>query len=229
MQKKILVVDDEFHIREIIKYTLQKAGMMVFEAENGKEALSIFESILPDLIVLDITMPELDGLETCKEIRKKSEIPILFLSARDEEIDRIVGLEIGADDYVIKPFSPRELLARINVILKRIMKTSLPAQIATNFKYGNIALRTETHQAFWKEQEINLTATEFNLLLTFLEQPQKVYTRNNLIHSLYFSEFISDRTIDSHIRRLRQKYSEAGADSIIETVHGIGYKLVISS
>ncbi len=227
--KKILIVDDELHIREIIKFTLQKAGMLVSEANNGLEALKFLESSTPDLIVLDVTMPELDGLETCKVIRKSSEIPILFLSARDEEIDRVLGLEIGADDYVTKPFSPRELLARVNVILKRTLRITLAASSEAKPKvleYGKLKIEPEAHKAYWEEQEINLTATEFNLLLTFMEQPLKVHTRNNLINHLYFSEFVSDRTIDSHIRRLRSKYFEIGAGSIIETVHGVGYKLV---
>ena len=233
-RKKILVVDDDPHIREVIRFALEKAGMQVWEAENGQAGLQKIQAISPDLVVLDIIMPEMDGLEMCRELRKSSELPILFLSSRDDEIDRIIGLEIGGDDYVTKPFSPRELVARVNVILKRLGKqaqSSLQPDAAPEdfqvrkLRHGGVSLEIETHCAFWREEAIILTATEFNLLHTLLKYPGRVYTRDDLIEGGVFSDVVNDRTVDSHIRRLRGKYAEAGGANVVETVHGVGYKL----
>ncbi|HEY9686911.1 MAG TPA: response regulator transcription factor [Coleofasciculaceae cyanobacterium] len=226
MNRKILIVDDDPHIREVIRFALEKAGMSVAEAGNGQEGLRQIQVIQPDLVVLDIIMPEMDGLEMCRELRKNSELPILFLSSRDDEIDRIIGLELGGDDYVTKPFSPRELVARVNVILKRLNRPEQPGNGAAKvYCYGQARLEIETHQAFWKEQSVILTATEFNLLEIMLRHPGRVYSRDDLIESDVFSDVVTDRTVDSHIRRLRGKYAEAGAETLIETVHGVGYKL----
>jgi two-component system, OmpR family, response regulator len=225
MTKHILVADDDAHIREVISFALEKAGMKVTLAGDGREALARFNAAI-DLIVLDINMPELDGLEVCKELRKASDIPILFLSSRDDEIDRILGLEIGGDDYVTKPFSPRELVARINVILKRrvnVPNTPAPAQ---NLGHGKLRIYPEQHAASWDGQPINLTATEFAMLMLLASQPNRVFNRDAIMDKAYaYHVFVSDRTIDSHIRHIRQKFAEAGCPAIIETVHGVGYKL----
>lgn len=235
--RKILVVDDDPHIREVIRFSLEKAGMQVWEAENGQAGLQQIQQVSPDLVVLDIIMPEMDGLEMCRKLRKTSELPILFLSSRDDEIDRIIGLEIGGDDYVTKPFSPRELVARVNVILKRLGKQDQfknqiqqPGALPNGFQvkklqHGGVSLEVETHCAFWQGEAIILTATEFNLLHTLLKYPGRVYTRDDLIESGVFSDVVNDRTVDSHIRRLRGKYTDAGAANVVETVHGVGYKL----
>jgi two-component system, OmpR family, response regulator len=226
MSKKVLVVDDDSHIREVIIYALAKVGIKLIEAKNGKDALQAVQVHQPDLIVLDITMPEMDGLEVCKELRKASEIPILFLSARDEEIDKIIGLEIGGDDYVTKPFSPRELVARVNVIFKRLNRTNIQKAQTKTLNYGQIQLDLDRYIALWKEQLVVLTATEFSLLQAFLKQPFRVHTRDSLINSSYdYADIVCDRTIDSHIRRIRSKFAALGGASVIETVHGIGYKL----
>ncbi len=225
---KILVVDDDPHIREVISFALEKANMKVTLANDGKQALESFTKAPVDLIVLDINMPEMDGLECCREIRKSSEVPILFLSSRDDEIDRILGLEIGGDDYITKPFSPRELVARVNVILKRTLSNGMDKNTDENLRltHGRLQLDTEQHAIWWDEKEVPLTATEFAMLAQLLKQPKRVFSREVIMEGAYqFNIHVSDRTIDSHIRHIRQKFSEVGCESIIETQHGVGYKL----
>jgi len=227
-QKKILVVDDDPHIREVISFALQKAEMEVLSAENGQQALTLFTASPTDLIVLDINMPEMDGLACCREIRKVSEVPILFLSSRDDEIDRILGLEIGGDDYVTKPFSPRELVARINVILKRTQTVSGAADETTSARlvHGQLTLDTEQHAVWWSSEDVSLTATEFAILAQFMRYPSRVFSRDSIMSSAYqFNIQVSDRTIDSHIRHIRSKFAAVGCESIIETLHSVGYKL----
>lgn len=173
-------------------------------------------------------MPEVDGFQFCKELRKTSEVPILFLSSRDEEIDRVVGLEIGGDDYVSKPFSPRELIARVNAILKRGQKAQAPLQQdpIQFLRHGLLTLEPQKHRITWNETIVELTAREFAILQAFLAYPEIVFDRDRIIeHSCETNSFISDRTVDSHVRHIRSKFSELGCDSIIETVHGVGYKL----
>ena len=225
MNKHILVVDDDAHIREVIRFALEKAGMKLTLAGDGREALSRFNPTV-DLIVLDINMPELDGLEVCREIRKTSDIPILFLSSRDDEIDRILGLEIGGDDYVTKPFSPRELVARINAILKRRITPPVSNPSTENLEHGKLRIYPEQHAASWDGQTVSLTATEFAMLLLLASQPNRVFSRDTIMDKAYSQHvYVSDRTIDSHIRHIRQKFADAGCPAIIETVHGVGYKL----
>lgn len=226
MSKQVLVVDDDPHIREVIRFALEKAGMDVIEAINGEEGLKQVQNAQPDLVILDIVMPEMDGLEMCRQLRKSSDLPVLFLSSRDDEIDRILGLELGGDDYLTKPFSPRELVARVNVIFKWLgrEKASKNRQ-PTSYKQGHLRVEPESHTAVWGEQSIVLTATEFALLEMFLRNPSRVYTRDDLIDTEIFRDVISDRTIDSHIRRLRHKAAQSGCANVIETVHGVGYRL----
>ena len=227
MSKHILIADDDAHIRDVISFALEKAGMQVSVAEDGRQALDSFKRQASDLIVLDINMPELDGLEVCREVRKFSNVPILFLSSRDDEIDRILGLEIGGDDYVTKPFSPRELVARINVILKRTQApTPVAAPNTPSLSYGKLVLNPEQHTVSWNGQALNLTATEFAMLAMFLKHPTRVFSRDSIMDKAYDGTvYVSDRTIDSHIRHIRQKLAEVGCENVIETVHGVGYKL----
>lgn len=227
----ILIVDDDPHIREVVKFALEKAGFRTAEAATGREALTLFESLGPDLLVLDILMPEMDGTEVCRSIRSHSSVPILFLSSRDEEVDRIVGLELGGDDYVTKPFSPRELTARVKAILRRTdppagRESDTPgAQPSSEMKHGVLKLDLDRFQAFWGEQEVTLTVTEFNLVRTLMGFPGKVFSRDELMSGAYsFDNIVTDRTIDSHVRRVRRKFAEVGGEPV-ETVHGVGYKL----
>ena len=228
MARTILVVDDDPHIREIISFALEQAGMAPVEAMNGQKALDIVHQENPALIILDINMPEVDGFQFCKELRKTSEVPILFLSSRDEEIDRVVGLEIGGDDYVSKPFSPRELMARVNAILKRSQAAQTPLQKDSPqvLKHGLLILEAGKHRITWNEKIVELTAREFAILQAFLRHPEIVFDRDRIIeHACEPNSFISDRTVDSHVRHIRSKFSEVDCNSIIETVHGVGYKL----
>jgi two-component system OmpR family response regulator len=221
---RILVVDDDLHIREVIRVALKKAGMTVTEARDGKEALTRFGSDRPDLVVLDIGMPEFDGLEVCREIRKSSDVPILFLSARDDEIDRVLGLEIGGDDYVTKPFSPRELVARVNVILRRM--TARGADSKAALAQGSLSIDPEQHVAAFAGTPLRLTAIEFEILRTFLTRPGAVFSRDQIMSAAYQLNIqVSDRTIDSHIRNIRAKLSALNCDNVIETVHGVGFRL----
>ena len=227
MAHRILIVDDEGHIREVIRVALKKAGMDVIEARDGKEALSRFAADKPDLIVLDIGMPEFDGLDVCREIRKNSDVPILFLSARDEEIDRILGLEIGGDDYVTKPFSPRELVARVNVILRRLAPRNGEAKAGLGaLAQGGLLINPEQHVASFAGTPLKLTAIEFGILRAFLTRPTSVFNREQLMRAAYQLNIqVSDRTIDSHIRNIRAKLSAQNCENVIETIHGVGFKL----
>jgi two-component system OmpR family response regulator len=221
----ILVVDDDPHIRDVVRFAFEKTGMTISIAQDGKEALRQFDRGVHDLIVLDIGMPEMDGLEVCRQIRKTADTPILFLSARDEEIDRILGLEIGGDDYVTKPFSPRELVARVNAILRRTRNTPPPAEAKT-LSHGGLAVDVGARTASFGDMPVSLTALEFSILRTLLARPGFVFTRELILDAAYAGNIhVADRTIDSHVRNIRAKMVAAGSDSVIETVHGVGFKL----
>ena len=221
----ILIVDDDAHIRDVIDFALQKAGFATVNAENGEQALARFQTHPPDLVVLDIVMPELDGTEVCKALRRFSSVPIVFLSSRDDEVDRILGLELGGDDYVTQPFSPRELVARIKAILRRGKGDAPEATAGHRLEHGRLRLDLDRYSAFWQEQEVVLTLTEFGILRTLLAHPGRVCRREQLMDGSYQDyRVVSDRTIDSHVRRVRAKFKALGADPI-DTLHGIGYRL----
>jgi len=225
MSQRILVVDDDPHIREILCFALAKAGFETLSAGEGAEALALFQAAPIGLIILDIGMPEMDGLEVCRQLRKSSEVPILFLSARDEEIDRVLGLEIGGDDYVTKPFSLRELVARVNAILKRARGQSQPS-VGGRFSHGALELDAPSHTTCFAQAPVGLTAIEFAILKALLARPKHVLTREQILDAAYGGECqVADRTIDSHIRNIRAKLAEAGCTNAVETVHGVGFKL----
>ncbi len=224
---RILVVDDDPHIREVVQFALDREGFSTVEAKDGAEALERFEVEKPDLLVLDITMPELDGTEVCRRIRQTDKTPIIFLSSRDDEIDRILGLELGGDDYITKPFSPRELVARVKAVLRRFddqAETRSEEGTAT-MQHGRLSLNLDDFTGQWDDTQVVLTLTEFGILRTLMQRPGKVYSRDDLMSNAYeLSRIVSDRTIDSHVRRVRKKFLDIGAEPV-ETVHGIGYKL----
>jgi len=225
---EILVVDDDGHIREVVRFALSRAGHTVREAEHGRAALRAFSERAPDLIVLDIVMPEEDGLATCREIRKHSRVPIIFLSSRDDELDRVLGLELGGDDYVSKPFSPRELVARVSAVLRRVAAPA-PVVEAPVLQSGALRLDLERHRCDLAGRELVLTVTEFDLLHALLSAPGRVLSRAQLIERAYDGDHhVTERTVDSHVRRLRKKLGDAGVDPI-ETVYGVGYRLRESS
>ena len=222
----ILVADDDAHIREVVRYALERAGHRVIEAADGSAALDEFARESIDLAVLDIVMPGKDGLDVCRSIRERSDIAILFLSSRDDELDRILGLEMGADDYVTKPFSPRELVARVKAMLRRTTAgRPEPTGEEAVLDYGPLTLDSQQHQCRWAGREIFLTATEFMLLRSLLVHPRRVCSRAELVERAYgHGHHITERTVDSHVRRIRKKFSQLPADPI-ETVFGVGYRM----
>lgn len=223
---RILIVDDDAHIRDVLRFALEKEGFETCEANNGQLALQKFGTDNPDLIILDIMMPELDGISVCRELRLSSRVPIIFLSSKDDEIDRILGLELGGDDYITKPFSPRELVARVRAVLRRIDQPSVDTSPGDKLlQHGGLRIDQDQFKVFWQDEEIVFTVTEFGLLRVLIQQPGRVFSREALMNSAYdFNNVVSDRTIDSHMRRVRAKLTAVGA-SPIETVHGVGYKL----
>ncbi|RRI02679.1 DNA-binding response regulator [Mesorhizobium tamadayense] len=226
MPHNILVADDDPHIREIICFALEKAGMTTLAVADGAAALQAVERQAPDLIVLDIGMPEMDGLEVCRRLRQRSDVPVLFLSARDEEIDRILGLEMGGDDYVTKPFSPRELVARVNVILRRARPAPVQEASDRQFAHGRLTLVPASHAASFDSKPLVLTAIEFAIVKGFLARPLHVLGRDAVMANAYQSNIhVSERTVDSHIRNIRAKLAAVGCVDAIETVHGVGFRL----
>ncbi len=217
---KILVVDDDPRLRDLVALACHRAGYSVVTASNGTQALTHAQRESPDLIVLDVGLPEMDGLQVCRHIRARSQVPILFLSARADEVDRILGLELGADDYVTKPFSPRELLARIRAILKR----GTPAT-PTLLRHGIVSLDPDQHICTAGQTPVTLTAAEMTLLAHLMQRPTLVHPRNRLIDQLWPDSDMSDRTLDSHLRNLRRKLAEAGCEDAIDTLHGIGIRM----
>ncbi len=228
MSARILVVDDELAVTDLLAYNLHKAGYEVFLAADGREALRLARQFNPDLILLDLMLPEVDGLDVCRELRRTSEVPIIMLTARGEEIDRVVGLELGADDYVSKPFSMRELLARIKAVLRRAQADRLAGEPATTLRgKGDLRLDTESRIVTIGQTSLALTRLEFDLLHLLMTNAGRVLTRERLLELAWGYEYIGDtRAVDSAIKRLRAKLREVSteADSI-EAVRGIGYRL----
>ncbi|WP_298985479.1 response regulator transcription factor [uncultured Roseibium sp.] len=223
MMPNILIVDDDAHIRGIVRIAAENAGMNTTEAASGQLALDMMQQRMPDLVMLDVGMPVMNGFECCRHIRSLSRVPILFLTARDEEVDRVVGFELGADDYVSKPFSPRELVLRIKAILSRGKGTD-----EDFLKHGDIRLDTRAHLCRLGSMEIPLTATEFALLAMLMRQPEKMLDRNTLIEGIYGrNSVLSGRTIDSHVRNVRAKAAALGCPDLIRTVRGAGLRLGI--
>lgn len=223
---RILIADDEEHIRDVVQYALERDGYQVETAADGRVALERIEQGGIDLIVLDVLMPELDGLSLCRMVRQQGDMPIIFLSSRGEEADRIVGLELGGDDYVTKPFSPRELSTRIKAVLRRASARATSDDDAPpTVVYERVELDPAAHEVRVDgDHKVGLTVTEFRVLYAILERPGLVLTRSQLIRRAYDDDtHITERTIDTHIRRIRAKLRPFGINPI-ETVHGLGYK-----
>ena len=218
MPKKILIVDDESQIVEICRDYLKAAGYETVAASNGLQGVSLSRREKPDLIVLDLMLPEMDGLDVCREIRRESNVPIIMLTARVDETDKLIGLELGADDYITKPFSPRELVARIRVVLRRVASPSDSGTI----RAGNVELDRAHYEVHLSDKTVPLTSTEFEILATLMSQPGRIFSRAQLLTATHGVTFESlERAIDSHIRNLRRKLEPA---VLIVTVHGVGYK-----
>lgn len=225
MTKTILVIDDEPKIAEICRDYLTAAGFAVITASDGPKGLAAARRDRPDLIVLDLMMPGMDGLDVCRELRREANTPIIMLTARVEETDKLVGLELGADDYVTKPFSPRELVARVRTVLRRAAGPAAPAEI---IRAGNITLDRSRYRAVLPDREVALTPTEFEILAALASQPGRIFSRAQLLTVARGVAFESyERAIDSHIRNLRRKIEpsdEQAEPKHIITVHGVGYK-----
>lgn len=230
---RVLLADDDPSLREVVRYALVRAGFDVVEAADGRDALRKAGERPVDLVVLDVTMPELDGLEVCRELRKKGNVPIVFLSSRAEELDRVLGLELGGDDYIAKPFSPRELVSRVKAVLRRYRA---PVEAENDgpqaVEAAGVRIDTTAFRVWAKGPsegseyaEIELTVTELRLLEVLVRRPGRAFPRDELAARAYGeNHHVSDRTIDSHVRRIRSKLREAGADPI-ETIHGLGFRL----
>ena len=227
MPRTILIADDDPHIRQLLAFALAKAGLDACEAEDGEAALAAVAAHQPDLVILDINMPRMDGLEVCRRLRAAGDVPILFLSSRDDEIDRVLGIELGADDYVVKPFSPREVVARAMAILRRTAsRAPAVAEAAPVIRHGRLTLDPEGWHADWAGTAVPLTVTEFALLRTLAAMPSRVFGRDAIIDRLHGPGFaVTDRTIDSHVRNLRAKFAALGGHDLIETRAGIGYRI----
>ena len=226
MPRTILIADDDAHIRELLAFAFAKAGLDTVEVADGEAALDAVANGRVDLVVLDINMPRMDGLETCRRLRASGDMPILFLSSRDDEIDRVLGLELGADDYVVKPFSPREVVARAMAILRRASPKPPPLPAGARIDHGRLSLDAEGWRACWTNVEVPLTVTEFTILHTLAGMPSKVFSRDAIIDRLHGPGFaVTDRTIDSHVRNLRAKFASAGGGDVVETRAGVGYRL----
>ena len=220
---KVLVVDDEEAVRELIELYLTKEGFEVIHARDGREALRVNGEQHPDLVILDLMLPGLDGWDVCRQIRTGSRVPIIMLTARGEEVDRVVGLEIGADDYVVKPFSPRELVARVKAVLRR---GSAPGEENEALSFPELRIDRVRHRVEVNGEEVHLTPTEFRLLWCLASRPGRVFSRAELLDRIWGYDSESDaRTVDVHVKRLRQKTGSAESRSFsITTVWGLGYR-----
>jgi len=220
--RKILIVEDDENIRELLRIYLEKEKFEVIEAEDGQQALSMFEREKPHLIILDLMIPLTDGIKVAQEIRKKSNVPILILTAKAEEEDRIKGLEVGADDYVTKPFSPKELVLRVNNLIKR----TYPEEQIIKFK--DLEIHPKEMKVFQNGKEIPLTAKEFKIIFAMVKKPGVVFSRENIMDEIYteYDDVVFDRTIDVYIKNIRKKLGDNPKNpKYIESVYGAGYRL----
>lgn len=226
--QRVLVVDDDELIQALVVRALQRVGYDVLCVANADAARAELERFEPELIVLDIMLPGMSGIDFCHELRKTHDVPVIFLSGLDTDVDRIVGLEIGADDYLTKPFHPGELLARVRAVLRRATPPEVPKPTHgsdATLQHGALHVDLERHVVFIDGEEIELTKTEFMLLSTLMRRPTKVYSRDDLMSGAYGpATYVAERTINSHMRRLRSKLDHGGFDPI-ETVRGVGYRI----
>jgi DNA-binding response OmpR family regulator len=224
--RSILVVDDETNLRHTLAYALRQEGYEVLTAEDGEAALESFKANAPDLVILDLMLPKLDGLEVCRRIRRQSDVPILMLTARDSELDRVVGLEIGADDYLVKPFSMRELVARVRAMLRRASRVAEPPTMEVIDLEG-LRLDVPKRRVTADGREVALTAKEFDLLAYLAGRPGQVLTRDQIVAGVWGVDFSGDpRTVDTHVKTLRERLGDdADRPRWLETVRGVGYRM----
>lgn len=225
MKGRILVVDDDRNIADLIRLYLEKEMYEVNTAYSGKSALEAFHSWAPDLVILDIMLPELDGYELCRQIRKVSRIPIIMLTAKGETFDKVLGLELGADDYLVKPFEPKELIARVKAVLRRTMSTEEETEEVV---YPQLAINKSNYSIIYKGKKAEVPPKELELLYFLASHPNQVFTREQLLEKLWGYDFMGDtRTVDVHIKRLREKFSDEAGRWELKTVWGVGYKFEV--
>ncbi len=226
----VLIVDDEENIREVLKLYLTKEGYQVETAVDGEEALAKIRDVNPQLIVLDLMLPKKDGWEVCREVRKESSIPIIMLTAKGEEMDRVLGLELGADDYLSKPFSPRELVARIRAVLRRTgSAANSTAEVPEILTFPGLMINYTSHKVLVNSREVEFTRKEFELLWFLARNEKRLFTREQLLENVWGYEYAGDtRTLNTHIQRIREKLGEPCSRYII-TVWGIGYKFEVTT
>jgi DNA-binding response OmpR family regulator len=221
----VLVVDDEENLVELLRGYLEREGFSVSAASDGPSALEAARADKPDLVVLDLMLPGFDGLEVCRRLRQFSDAYVLMLTARTDEVDRVVGLEVGADDYLGKPFSPRELVARVKAMLRRPRSSDLSTSLSGSRRFGELAIDTGRHEITLRETPIVLTVREFALLVALADQPGRVFTRSQLLDQAWGSGYYDEHLIDVHIANLRQKIEPDPAHPVyVETVRGVGYR-----
>ena len=220
----ILIADDNKQITSILEEYAKKEGFLPKVALDGREAIDLFQKLSPDIVLLDVMMPKMDGFEVCREIRKTSNVPVIMITARGEDFEKIMGLDIGADDYIVKPFSPGEVMARVRAILRRITRTD--GQKQQVYSFDNLNINLDDYVVLINKQTVSLTKKEIELLWTLATNKNKVFSRDNLLNSLWGYDYFGDnRTVDSHIKRLRAKLDEFAHDSWdIKTIWGVGYK-----
>lgn len=225
---KVLIVDDNEQITSILAEYAQKEGYMPIVATDGEEALQKFKNENPDILLLDVMMPKIDGFSVCRQIRKSSNVPIIMITARGEDFEKIMGLEIGADDYIVKPFSPGEVMARIKAIMRRIKSYKQEQQI---FAYDNLKINLDDYTASVDDKVLPLTKKEIEILWTLATYKDKVFSRDNLLNKLWGYDYFGDsRTVDSHIKRLRAKIDTVSHDNWeIKTIWGVGYKFEVKA
>jgi DNA-binding response OmpR family regulator len=221
MPQVILVVDDEPKVARLARDYLEKSGFRVLTAADGQSALAIARREKPDLVILDLMLPQIDGREVCRILRRESDVPIIMLTALSEEIDQVTGLEIGADDYITKPFSPRALVARVRALLRR---TRGEVRTSGTIRVGGLEIDSKKYSVAFSGVPIKLTPNEFKLLQLLARHPGQTLTRDQLLDELHGAAFSLDRSVDSHIKNLRKKLEAASGENMIETVYGIGYR-----
>ena len=226
-KQKILIVDDDEHISELISLYLIREGYDTKEVHDGKSALEAFKTYSPNLIMLDIMMPVMDGYEVCKEIRKTSTVPIIMLTAKGDTIDKVLGLELGADDYIVKPFEAKEMVARVKAVLRRFDKGKAEKENSKILKYENLEINMENYTVKYHGEFLNFPPKEFELLYFLAKRPNQVFTRDQLLDKIWGYEYIGDtRTVDVHIKRIREKFDQKDPWNV-KTVWGVGYKFEV--
>ena len=224
-EKKVLIVDDEKNICELIRLYVEKEGYKTVFAYDGEQAISVFEAEKPDIILLDVMMPKKDGWQVCREIRAKSDVPVIMLTAKGETIDKVLGLEFGADDYIVKPFEPKELVARIKAVLRRYHTSSQSEEECDEISYDGLTINQTTYEVFLDGKPVEMPPKEFELLYYLAKNPNKVFTRNQLLDEVWGYEFFGDsRTVDVHIKRIREKIEKVDRPWKLKTVWSVGYK-----